>query len=456
MTTPLTALCPLDGRYADKLDSLRPLLSESALIHYRVLVEARWLLYLADHHIIPELAPLSPAQRTYIEQILADFSLQDAAAVKELERSTNHDVKACEYFLQKKLSSGPNFGPYLPFIHFGCTSEDINNLAYALMLKHAIERCVLPLLQQILSTLAHQADQYATLAMLARTHGQSATPTTLGKELINWVARLQRQLQQLHAQPYLGKFNGAVGNYNAHQVACPEVDWPTVARGFVESLGLSFNPLTTQIEPHDYVAETLQNLTRINTILLDVSRDIWGYISLGYFSQQTTSHEVGSSTMPHKVNPIDFENAEGNLGIANALNEHLALKLPISRWQRDLSDSTCLRNLGVALGYGLLAYYSLTKGLGKISANQPTITADLADRWELLAEPIQTVMRRHGMQDAYEQLKALTRGKPIDRQLIRSFIEALALPAEVKQKLLSLTPTAYLGYAVSLTRENKP
>jgi adenylosuccinate lyase len=453
MTAPLLALSPLDGRYAEKLTSLRQHLSEYALNKRRVLVEIEWLLFLSECEAILEFPTLELAQRDKLRNLVDQFDLEAALKVKQLEASTNHDVKAVEYYLQDKFKQDSSLTLLIPWIHFACTSEDINNLAYALMMKDTHEQLLLPLLTELRQQIYSKAMDYANLAMLARTHGQSATPTTLGKELANFVARLDRQLQTLKQQVFLGKFNGAVGNYNAHAIAYPLVEWPELAQRFVKSLGLGFNPMTTQIEPHDYIAEWLQQITRINSILLDLSRDCWGYISLGYFKQARKAQEIGSSTMPHKINPIDFENAEGNLGLAQALNEHLALKLPISRWQRDLSDSTCLRNLGVALGYSLLSYQSLKQGLGKISADENKIAQELNERWELLAEPIQTVMRRYGITDAYEQLKTLTRGELIDHNIIKSFIENLALPKVAKEQLLSLTPSLYLGFAVSLTKQ---
>lgn len=449
---PLTALSPLDGRYAKKLDALRPLLSEYGLAWFRVQVEIAWLIKLANSKKIPELTKLNQEQQSFLQNISDSFSLDDAERIKAIEQTTNHDVKAVEYFLQEKLSARSDFSAFIPFIHFACTSEDINNLAYALMLKQVRQKVLAPKISTIVADLKEKTKRYQNLAMLSRTHGQTATPTTLGKEFAVFTARLERQLNQLIQQPLLGKFNGAVGNYNAHQAAYPEIDWPSVAKEFVESLELQFNPLTTQIEPHDFMAEFLQNLTRVNTILIDLARDIWSYVSLGYFQQQLAKDEVGSSTMPHKVNPIDFENAEGNLGLANALNEHLAMKLPISRWQRDLSDSTVLRNLGCALGYGVLAYESLLKGLKKIHANEQFIRQDLEQRPEVLAEAIQTVMRRYGISDAYEQLKTLTRGKEITLPLLQQFITTLQLPEAAKQNLLKLCPNTYTGFAEKLCR----
>ncbi|OGO91231.1 MAG: adenylosuccinate lyase [Coxiella sp. RIFCSPHIGHO2_12_FULL_42_15] len=449
----ITAISPLDGRYGNKLHDLRTLVSEYGLIYFRVEVEVRWLMHLAAIPEIKEVPALTEKQQQFFTTFLSTFNYADAEHIKNIELTTNHDVKAIEYFICEKIFAEKDLQHLIPFIHFGCTSEDVNNLSYALMLKKARQDCLLPMLTHITNHLKNQAHEYSTLAMLGRTHGQSATPTTLGKEFANVVARLHRQIRQLKQQQLLGKFNGAVGNYNAHCVAYPEIDWPRVCEHFVQSLGLTFNPFTTQIEPHDFIAEFLQNLTRINTILLDLSRDCWSYISIGYFQQKSLTHEVGSSTMPHKVNPIDFENAEGNLGIANALGEHLALKLPISRWQRDLSDSTTLRNMGSILGYSVLAYHALQKGLAKISANTDAIQQDLQDRWEVLAEAIQMVMRRYGINDAYEQLKTLTRGKTITQALISQFITELNIPKEAKQALLQLNPTRYVGYAVSLSEK---
>ncbi len=449
----LTAISPLDGRYQNKLETLRKTLSEYGLIYYRVLVEVQWLIYLTNNKSISEAPTLNKQQLQFLENIVTDFNLKDAETIKSIEKTTNHDVKAVEYFLRDKINTQQDLKQLIPFIHFACTSEDINNLAYALMLKKSRDENLLPELNKMVDNLKSKANEYMNLAMLSRTHGQNATPTTLGKEFANVIARLQRQINQLSNQQILGKFNGAVGNYNAHFAAYPKVDWPSFNKTFVESLGLLFNPYTTQIEPHDYIAEYLQTLTRVNSIALDLARDIWAYISISYFTLRQQQHEVGSSTMPHKVNPIDFENAEGNLGIAIALGEHLALKLPISRMQRDLSDSTVLRNLGSVIGYSLLAYFSLTKGLDKIVANSTVIQADLNQCWEVLAEPIQTVMRRYGVADAYEQLKSLTRGKSITNESIREFIDQLDLPEDAKNALEQLTPENYIGYAVSLTQK---
>ncbi|KRG70656.1 adenylosuccinate lyase [Pseudoxanthomonas dokdonensis] len=449
----LLALSPLDGRYAGKVDALRPIFSEYGLIKARIKVEVEWLLALAAEPGISELAAFSDAARDRLRALADDFSLQQAARVKEIERTTNHDVKAVEYFIKEQLKDDAELGPALEFVHFACTSEDINNLSYALMLEAARSQVLLPTLDRVsemLRTLAHlQAGQ----PMLSRTHGQTASPTTLGKELANVVARLQRQRRQIAAVELTGKINGAVGNYNAHVVSYPDVDWPAFAQRFVEGLGLVFNPYTTQIEPHDNVAEIGDATRRANTVLVDLSRDIWGYISLGYFKQRLKEGEVGSSTMPHKVNPIDFENAEGNFGLANALFEHFSAKLPISRWQRDLTDSTVLRALGVAFGHTQVALDSLAKGLGKLTVAPERLDADLDAAWEVLAEAVQTVMRRHGLPNPYEQLKALTRGHGITEDSMREFIQSLQLPADAKQRLLELTPGSYVGLAESLAKK---
>ncbi len=443
----LLALSPLDGRYASKVDALRPTLSEFGLIRFRVLVEARWLQALAAHPDIAELQPLSDAANARLERLCNDFSADDAARVKAIEAGINHDVKACEYFLRECLADLPETESLIAFIHFGCTSEDINNLAYALMLSTARTEALTPAMAGIEHQLQALATDLAPTAMLSRTHGQPASPTTLGKELNNVIARLQRTREQFSAVAILGKCNGAVGNFAAHDVAYPEVDWPALSRAFVESLGLENNRLTTQIEPHDWIAEYAQAISRYNTVLIDLCRDVWGYISLGYFKQKSLANEVGSSTMPHKVNPIDFENAEGNFGVSNALFEFLAAKLPISRWQRDLSDSTVLRNLGPAIGHTVLGYAALARGINKLVADDAAMAADLAERWEVLAEAVQTVMRRYGLPEPYEQLKALTRGQAIDETGLRQFVESLDLPAEAKTKLLELTPLSYLGYS---------
>jgi adenylosuccinate lyase len=449
-SSPLTALSPLDGRYAGKVEALRPIFSEFGLMHRRVLVEVRWLLALADEPAIAEVATLDAPARTFLMTLAGAFSLQDAERIKAIERTTNHDVKAVEYFLKEHVGEHAGLATAKEFVHFACTSEDINNLAYALMLRDARDGVLLPALDKLLATLRQMAHALAAQPMLARTHGQTASPTTLGKEIANVIARLQRQRAQIAAVALSGKINGAVGNYNAHVVAYPEVDWPALAQRFVESLGLDFNPYTTQIEPHDGVAEISDAIRRANTILIDFCRDIWGYISLGYFRQELKHGEVGSSTMPHKVNPIDFENAEGNLGIANALFVHFAEKLPISRWQRDLTDSTVLRALGTAFGHSQVALESIARGLSKLNAAPERLAADLDASWEVLAEAVQTVMRRYGLPEPYEQLKALTRGQGITRDSMRAFIESLALPVDAKQRLLALTPATYTGHAAKL------
>jgi adenylosuccinate lyase len=449
----LLALSPLDGRYAAKVDALRPVFSEHGLIHARVRVELEWLLALAAEPGIAELAPFDAAAAARLRALAEGFSPADSARVKEIERTTNHDVKAVEYFIKERLQGDATLAPALEFVHFACTSEDINNLSYALMLRDARDAVVLTELDAVIDTLRGMAREHAALPMLSRTHGQTASPTTVGKELANVVARLQRQREVLVALPLPGKINGAVGNYNAHVVAYPEVDWPAFSRRFVEGLGLAWQPYTTQIEPHDGIAELSDAMKRIDTILVDLCRDVWGYISLGYFRQAVKAGEVGSSTMPHKVNPIDFENAEGNFGIANALFEHFAAKLPVSRWQRDLTDSTVLRALGTAFGHALVGFASLRKGLGKLSVNPDRLAADLDGAWEVLAEAVQTVMRRHGLPNPYEQLKALTRGQGITAASMRGFIEGLDLPADAKQRLLAMTPADYTGLAARLARE---
>jgi adenylosuccinate lyase len=450
MSSSLTALSPLDGRYAGKTAALRPIFGEAGLMQRRVLVELRWLLALAAEPGIPEVARLSPQARASLLAIHADFSEADAARIKQIEGTTNHDVKAIEYFLKEKVAGNRELAAAKEFIHFACTSEDINNLAYALMLRDARDDVLSPALDAVIARLRGMALEHAALPMLSRTHGQTASPTTLGKELANVVARLERQRRQIAAVEITGKINGAVGNYNAHVASYPDIDWPSFARAFVEDLGLAFNPYTTQIEPHDCIAELGDAVRRANTILVDLARDIWGYISLGYFRQVLKSGEVGSSTMPHKVNPIDFENAEGNFGLANALFEHFSAKLPISRWQRDLTDSTVLRALGTAFGHTQIALDALLRGLGKLNANPERIAADLDASWEVLAEAVQTVMRRHGLPEPYEQLKALTRGQGITREALRDFVEHLDLPADAKQRLLELTPAGYTGRAAVL------
>lgn len=449
----LLALSPLDGRYAGKVDALRPIFSEYGLIKARVKVEVEWLLALGDEPGILELPAFSDAATRKLRALAEDFSVANAARVKEIERTTNHDVKAVEYFIKEQLRDDAELGPALEFVHFACTSEDINNLSYALMLEQARSEVLLPALDNVIATLRTLAHAQAAQPMLSRTHGQTASPTTLGKEVANVVARLQRQRSQIAAVELTGKINGAVGNYNAHVIAYPDVDWPAFAQGFIQKLGIVFNPYTTQIEPHDNVAEIGDATRRANIILIDLARDIWGYISLGYFKQTLKEGEVGSSTMPHKVNPIDFENAEGNLGVANALFEHFSAKLPISRWQRDLTDSTVLRGLGTAFGHTLVALDSLAKGLGKLTVAPERLDADLDAAWEVLAEAVQTVMRRHGLPNPYEQLKALTRGQGITEQSMREFIASLDLPADARQRLLELTPGGYIGLAGTLARD---
>ena len=445
--TPLTAISPIDGRYADKTQALRGVFSEYGLIKYRVMVEVRWLQYLAQHPEIVELSPFSTAANQLLDDLISNFSIDQALRVKEIERTTNHDVKAVEYLIKESVASLPELDAVNEFIHFACTSEDINNLAHGLMLKQGRDGILIPQLQTIADRLVALSHEYSGVAMLSRTHGQTASPTTVGKEFANVAYRLQRQIQQITSVTLLGKINGAVGNYNAHISAYPDVDWAAGAASFIDSLGLVANPYTTQIEPHDYMAELFDAMARANTILIDLSRDVWGYISLGYFKQKTVAGEVGSSTMPHKVNPIDFENAEGNMGLANALLGHLSAKLPVSRWQRDLTDSTVLRNMGVSLGYSGIAYASLLKGLGKLQLDEARLLADLDASWEVLAEPIQTVMRRFGIAEPYEKLKALTRGQTMDRTTITHFIDGLDLPEDVKQSLKALSPATYIGNA---------
>ena len=454
MINPLSALSPLDGRYAATTDPLRPIFSEYGLMKARVRVELEWLKALAAEPKIGEVAPFSATTLAEIDSVINGFSLSNAAEVKAIEATTNHDVKAIEYWLKQRFAHNAEVHAVGEFIHFACTSEDINNLSHALMLRQARDEVLLPQLREIAAKLQQMAHALAAVPMMSRTHGQPATPTTMGKEIANVLARLQRQIQQLAAQEFLGKINGAVGNYNAHLVAYPDVDWERHCQNFVEkSLGLTFNPYTIQIEPHDYMAELFQTIARINTILIDFNRDIWGYISMGYFKQKVKAGEVGSSTMPHKVNPIDFENSEGNLGMANAVLGFLAEKLPVSRWQRDLTDSTVLRNMGVGAGYALLGWTAHLRGLNKLEANPAAMLADLNATWELLAEPIQTVMRRYAVPQAYEQLKALTRGKDgITPETLRQFINGLVIPDGAKAELLALTPAAYIGKAVELAQ----
>jgi adenylosuccinate lyase len=449
----LTALSPLDGRYAAKVDALRPIFSEYGLMHRRVAVEIAWLIALSDESGIAELSPFPAAARASLRKIADGFSIADAARIKQIEATTNHDVKAVEYFIKERIGDDAALTQAKEFVHFACTSEDINNLSYAVMLRDAREHVLLPEADRTIARLRELAHAYADLPMLSRTHGQTASPTTLGKEMANVVARLERQRAQLAAIDIPGKINGAVGNFNAHLISYPEIDWRAFSRRFVESLGLQWQAYTTQIEPHDGVAELCDAQRRIDTILIDLARDVWGYISLGYFRQKLKAGEVGSSTMPHKVNPIDFENAEGNLGVANALFGHFSEKLPISRWQRDLTDSTTLRALGEAFGHALIGFASLEKGLGKLEVNADRIAVDLDHAWEVLAEAVQTVMRRHGLPEPYEQLKALTRGKGIARETLQTFIASLALPDADKQRLLALTPDTYVGLAADLARD---
>lgn len=449
----LTALSPLDGRYAGKVEPLRPIFSEFGLMHRRVQVEIAWLLALATEPGIAELPPFEPAQVERLKAIASGFAVEDGARIKAIEATTNHDVKAVEYFIKERIGNDAALAQAKEFVHFACTSEDINNLSYALMLRDARAQVLLPAFDAVIAKLRELAHANAALPMLSRTHGQTASPSTLGKELANVVARLERQRTQLAALEIPGKINGAVGNYNAHAITYPEIDWRAFSQRFVQSLGLDYNPYTTQIEPHDGVAEYCDAVRRANTILIDLARDVWGYISLGYFKQKLKEGEVGSSTMPHKVNPIDFENAEGNFGLANALLGHFAEKLPVSRWQRDLTDSTVLRALGTAFGHTLVALESLQKGLGKLTVNADRLAADLDASWEVLAEAVQTVMRRYGLPQPYEQLKALTRGQGITQASMREFIGKLELPAEAKQRLLDLTPGGYIGLAESLAED---
>jgi adenylosuccinate lyase len=451
--SPLTAVSPIDGRYGAKTDMLRTVFSEYGLIRYRVLVEVRWLQHLAANPAIVEVAPFSKDATALLNGLVDNFTIEHAERVKEIERTTNHDVKAVEYLIKETIADNAELLAVSEFVHFACTSEDINNLSHALMLKEGRDDIVVPALQAIHGQLTAMAVEFADVAMLARTHGQTASPTTVGKEMANVAYRLQRQLASITAVPLLGKINGAVGNYNAHISAYPDLDWPAISQAFIEGLGLEFNPYTTQIEPHDYMAELFDGLARSNTILIDFARDIWGYISLGYFKQKTIAGEVGSSTMPHKVNPIDFENAEGNLGIANALYGHLSAKLPVSRWQRDLTDSTVLRNMGVGLGYSMIAYASLDKGIGKLQLNKERLGVDLDAAWEVLAEPIQTVMRRYGIEEPYEKLKALTRGNVMDQATIQRFIDTLEIPQEAKTALKAMTPASYVGNAVQQAKD---
>ncbi len=448
----LTAVSSVDGRYAGRTAGLREIFSEYGLIRYRVIVEIRWFQALAASDDIPQVANLSEAANAYLNTLVSEFDLKAAERVKAIEATTNHDVKAVEYYLKECFAKQDQLHALSEFLHFACTSEDINNLSYALMMKDARDQVLLPAYAEIDTALKGLVSEHADVPMLSRTHGQTASPTTLGKEIANVAMRLQRQSDLFKEQIMLGKINGAVGNFNAHICAYPDVDWPAFAQKFVESLGLSWNPWTTQIEPHDWMAESFHTMSRYHTILIDLCRDIWAYISIGYFSQKTIAGEIGSSTMPHKVNPIDFENAEGNLGVANALLSHLAEKLPLSRWQRDLTDSTVLRTIGTAVGHGMIAYASLLKGLGKLQVNQHKLAADLDNSWEVLAEPIQTVMRLYGIDNPYEQLKALTRGKAINAEILIEFVQTLEIPEAAKQLLLELTPASYTGNAAEMAR----
>ncbi len=449
----IKALSPVDGRYCEKVNELRNIFSEYGLIRYRILVEVRWLQRLSDEPEIAELAPLTSVMKDILNHIVDNFSIDDAERVKKIEATTNHDVKAVEYFIREKLGNGPETQALKDFLHFGCTSEDINNLSYALMLRSARVDVLIPQMRELRSKLNALAKENAGLPMLSRTHGQTASPTTLGKEIANVIARLDRTQKQFANCEILGKFNGAVGNYNAHTIAYPDVDWPGIAHRFIESLGIMPNAYTTQIEPHDWTAEYSHALMRYNTILIDFSRDIWGYISLGYFKQKVTRDEVGSSTMPHKVNPIDFENAEGNFGMANAMLGHFAEKLPISRWQRDLTDSTVQRNFGSAVGHVLIALKSLSKGIDRLEVNSAAISADISNAWEVLGEAVQTVMRRYGIPEPYEKLKGLTRGQAVSKEILQDFIKTLDIPDEEIERLLALSPESYIGLAAEQARD---
>lgn len=448
----LLAISPLDGRYKSKCEDLAPYFSEFALMRYRVLVEVKWLQKLSEHDQIDELQAISDRGLEYLNDLIESFSIADAQRIKAIEATTNHDVKAVEYFIKEKFENNTELSGQLEFVHFACTSEDINNLAYALMMRDGRDKVMLNQMREIENKLAQLANNFADQPMLCRTHGQPASPSTIGKEFANVAHRLRRQIAQIESSEILGKINGAVGNYNAHLAAYPSIDWQATAKEFVEGLGLSWNPYTTQIEPHDYVAELFDAVCRFNTVLIDFDRDIWAYISLGYFKQRTIAGEVGSSTMPHKVNPIDFENSEGNLGIANAIMTHLSEKLPISRWQRDLTDSTVLRNIGTGLAHSLIAYRATMKGIAKLELNAQAVDDDIDSSWEILAEPIQTVMRRYRIEKPYEKLKELTRGKQIDQQSVQNFIKNLTIPESAKQELLQLTPRKYLGNAVEQAR----
>ena len=448
----LTSISPIDGRYGDKTGPLKSIFSEFGLIKYRVLVEVRWLQAISMNSQISETPEFRSESNAVLSSITNNFSLEDAKAIKEIEKTTNHDVKAVEYFLKEKVSAVPELHNASEFIHFACTSEDINNLSHALMLEDG-RKVLLSEMKKALNLISDLAKDNADIAMLSRTHGQTASPTTIGKEMANFSYRLMRQIEQLNNVQIMGKFNGAVGNFNAHLSAYPEIDWPHVSKDFIESLGINYSPYSSQIESHDYIAEYFHALNRFNTIMIDFCRDVWGYISLGYFTQKTIEGEIGSSTMPHKVNPIDFENAEGNLGLAIAIGEHFATKLPVSRWQRDLSDSTVLRNLGVGCAHSLISYASITKGILKLEVNESKLMADLNEAWEVLAEPIQTVMRRYGVENPYEKLKSLTRGKTIDAKILADFISSLDIPQEAKEELIKLTPSNYIGEAIKLARE---
>ena len=449
---PLTAVSPIDGRYHGKTKALETLFSEYGLIRYRVIVEVRWLQHLSRLPEITELPALSKQADDFLEAILNNFDPTQAQRVKDIEATTNHDVKAVEYYLKEQLEGLDELDNIKEFVHFACTSEDINNLSYALMLKDGRDQILDPQMKQIAEKLRELSIEFAAVPMLSRTHGQTASPSTMGKEFANVVARLERQITQLTQVSVLGKINGAVGNYNAHLSAYPEIDWPAASERFVTELGLELNPYTTQIEPHDYIAEMFDVVKRYNVILIDFNRDVWGYISQGYFKQKTIAGEIGSSTMPHKVNPIDFENSEGNLGLANAVMSHLSEKLPISRWQRDLTDSTVLRNLGVGIGYSVIAYQSALKGIGKLEINEARLLQDLDSSWEVLAEPIQTIMRRYNIENPYEKLKELTRGKTITREILADFVETLEMPEDAKEQMRNLTPATYTGYAEQLAR----
>ncbi|OOE79911.1 adenylosuccinate lyase [Salinivibrio sp. ML198] len=447
----LTAVSPVDGRYGTKTIALRSIFSEFGLLKYRTIVEIRWLQKLAATDSIAEVPVFSHDANAQLDRIAAEFDEQDAARIKEIERTTNHDVKAVEYFLKEKIADNAELNAVSEFIHFACTSEDINNLSHALMLKEARDTVILPEMQRLADAVKDLSQQFRDVPMLSRTHGQPASPSTMGKEMANVAYRMARQIKQVKSSEILGKINGAVGNYNAHLSAYPEIDWHAYSEAFVTSLGIDWNPYTTQIEPHDYIAELFDAVSRFNTILIDFDRDIWGYIALGHFKQKTIAGEIGSSTMPHKVNPIDFENSEGNLGLANAIFSHLGQKLPISRWQRDLTDSTVLRNLGVGVGYTMIAYASTLKGISKLEVNQAALEAELDQNWEVLAEPIQTVMRRYGIEKPYEKLKELTRGKRVDGEGMRTFVDSLDLPEHEKARLKQMTPANYIGDAVKLT-----